>query len=65
MFSSAADLMQKTPTFWEKFVRMKLDRDFGGLHSFLNDPYPSGPNAYFQRIEANLEHLRQRMTPAS
>jgi hypothetical protein len=65
MFSSAADLMQKTPTFWEKFVRMKLDRDFGGLHSFLNDPYPSGPNAYFQRIEANLERLRQRMTPAS
>ena len=60
MFTSAADLMQKTPTFWEKFVRVKLDSDFGGLHSFLNDPYPAGPNPYFQRIEANLERLRQR-----
>jgi hypothetical protein len=65
MFTSAADLMQKTPVFWEKFVRPKLDRDFGGLHQFLNDPYPSGPNAYFQRIKANLERLRQRITPAT
>ena len=61
MFSSAADLMRKTPAFWEKFVRVKLDRDFGGLHQFLNDPYPSGPNYYFERIEANLERLRQRV----
>jgi len=65
MFSSAADLMQKTPTFWEKFVRVKLDRDFGSLHQFLNDPYPSGPNSYFERIEANIERLRQRITPAA
>ena len=64
MFSSAEDLMRKTPAFWEKFVRVKLDRDFGGLHQFLNDPYPAGPNWYFQRIEANLERLRQRLTPA-
>jgi hypothetical protein len=64
LFTSADDLMWKTPTFWEKLVRVKLDRDFGGLHRFLNDPYPSGPNAYFQRIEANLERLRQRLTPA-
>jgi hypothetical protein len=61
MFSSADDLMQKTPTFWEKFVRLKLDQDFGGLHRFLNDPYPSGPNSYFERIEANIERLRNRM----
>ena len=65
MFSSAADLMRKTPAFWEKFVRVKLDRDFGGLHKYLNDPYPAGPNHYFERIEANLERLRQRLTPAS
>jgi hypothetical protein len=52
--------MQKTPAFWEKFARVKLDRDFGGLHQFLNDPYPAGHNAYFERIEANIERLRQR-----
>ena len=61
MFSSAEDLMRKTPTFWDKFVRMKLDRDFGGLHRFLNDPYPSGPNSYFDRIEANIQRLRQHV----
>lgn len=60
MFSSASDLMQKTPAFWEKFVRVKLDRDFGGMHKFLNDPYPAGPNPYVERIEANIQRLRQR-----
>ena len=65
MFSSAEDLMQKTPAFWEKFVRLKLDRDFGGLHRFLNDPYPSGPNSYFERIGANIERLRQRVASGS
>jgi hypothetical protein len=64
MFTSADDLMQKTPAFWEKFVRLKLDRDFGGLHQFLNSPYPAGPNPYFQRIEANIEQLRRRIATA-
>jgi predicted metal-dependent HD superfamily phosphohydrolase len=65
MFSSAEDLMRKTPTFWEKIVRVKLDRDFGGQHCFLKDPYPTGPNPYFQRIALNLERLRLRITPAN
>jgi len=58
MFSSAADLMQKTPAFWEKYVQVKLNRDFGGLYRFLNDPYPHGPNWYLQRVEENMEKLR-------
>jgi hypothetical protein len=37
-----------------------LDRDFGGLHQFLNQPYPSGPNYYFERIEANMEKVRRQ-----
>jgi hypothetical protein len=61
MFSSAEDLLRKTPDFWEKFVRVKLDRDFGGVHAFLNDPYPAGPNPYVLRIEDNLQRLRQRL----
>lgn len=60
-FSSAADLMQKTPAFWEKYVQMKLERDFGGIHRFLNDPYPDGPNYYIQRIEANVKRLREQL----
>lgn len=64
MFSSAADLMQKTPAFWEKYVQLKLNRDFGGLYRFLSDPYPDGPNEYWQRIEANMEKLRKRLAAA-
>jgi hypothetical protein len=63
-FSSASDLMRKTPVFWEKYVLLKLDRDFGGLYRYLNDPYPSGTNEYLQRIEANMERLRGKMAPA-
>jgi hypothetical protein len=61
MFSSATDLMQKTPAFWEKYVQVKLSRDFGGLYRFLSDPYPSGPNYYLDRIEANMKKLRQQI----
>jgi hypothetical protein len=60
MYSSAEDLMKKTPNFWDKFVRLKLDQEFGALYRFLNDPYPNGPNTYLERIEANMERLRRR-----
>lgn len=62
-FTSAEDLMQKTPVFWKKIVFGKLEHEFGGLYQFLNSPYPHGPNAYLNRIEANVEQLKQR-TPA-
>jgi hypothetical protein len=61
MFSSAADLMQKTPGFWEKYVRTKLDNDFNGLYRFMNDPYPSGSNYYVDKIEANIARLRRKL----
>lgn len=56
-FSSAEDLMSKTPIFWKKHVREKLEREFAGMHHFLNNPYPDGPNFYLSRIEANLQRL--------
>ena len=61
LFNSAEDLMRKTPAFWEGYVRPKLTRDFGGLHGFLNDPFPHGPNEYLERIEANIACLKQRL----
>jgi hypothetical protein len=64
MYSSADDLMRKTPHFWENFVQVKLNRDFGGLHQFLNDPYPNGPNDYLKRINAHMERLRRRSAPS-
>jgi hypothetical protein len=61
LFVSAADLRQKTPGFWQEYARVKLDRDFGGLYRFLNEPYPSGPNDYIRRIEANMARLRHEL----
>lgn len=59
-FASAEDLMSKTPAFWEKYVRVKIDKDFLGLHHYLERPYPGGPNEYIQRVEANIARLRAR-----
>lgn len=58
-FTSAGDLMQKTPKFWKMIVLGKLEHEFGGLYQFLNSPYPHGPNAYLNSIEANVERLKQ------
>jgi hypothetical protein len=60
-FSSAEDLMQKTPLFWEKYVQSKINREFIGLYRFLSDPYPDGPNAYLVQIEANIARLRREL----
>jgi hypothetical protein len=59
-FTSVTDMVNKTPMFWSGFVLPKLKRDFGGLYRFLNDPYPSGPNWYVDRVEANMNRIRQR-----
>lgn len=60
-FASAEDLMQKTPLFWENYGRNKINREFLGLHRFLNDPYPDGPNDYLDRIESNIARLRRQL----
>jgi hypothetical protein len=60
-FTSAEDLMQKTPLFWDKYVRNKINRDFLGLYRCLSDPYPDGPNPYLERIEANIARLRREL----
>jgi hypothetical protein len=57
-FSSTEDLMLKTPAFWENYVLPKLNTDFEGLYRFLNDPYPTGPNQYIQKIQANMLRLK-------
>ncbi len=65
LFASAADLMQKTPGFWEKYVIPKLGRDFGAIYEFLRRPYPDGPNEYVDRINANIDRLRRQLAGGS
>jgi hypothetical protein len=60
-FSSADDLMQKTPLFWEKYVQSKISREFLGLYRFLSQPYPDGPNFYVDQIEANVARIRREL----
>jgi hypothetical protein len=60
-FSSADDLMQKTPIFWEKYVQSKISKEFLGLYHFLSDPYPDGPNWYIEKIEANVARIRREL----
>ena len=60
-FSSPTDLMRRTPEFWSEFVRPKLDCDFGGMYRFLNEPFPDGPNWYVQRIQTNIERVKERV----
>ena len=59
MFSSARDLLVKTPNFWEKYVKPKLDRDLGEPQRYLRQPWPDGPNIYMDKIEANMKRLRE------
>jgi hypothetical protein len=60
-FTSADDLMQKTPLFWEKYVQSKINREFLGLYLFLSNPYPDGPNPYVEQIEANVARIRREL----
>lgn len=64
-FESAEELMRKTPAFWENYVQPKINRDFGRLYIFLNDPYPDGPNPYLQWIEANIARIRKATSSSS
>ena len=64
-FNSVEDLMQKTPMFWEKYVRAKISNDFLALYQFLSDPYPDGPSWYMNRIEHNITKLKRELGVAA
>jgi hypothetical protein len=57
-YASAAELIERTPGFWENFVRPKLNGEFGGVYRFLAQPYPGGENAYTLQIERNIQAIR-------
>lgn len=59
-FASAEDLMSRTPQFWYKFVRPKLESDFQAVYRFLARPYPAGDNPYLDAIESNISEIQRR-----
>ncbi|MEY2878366.1 MAG: hypothetical protein RLZZ15_746 [Verrucomicrobiota bacterium] len=64
-FSSAADLAARTPIFWQKFVRAKLESDFQAVYRFLARPYPQGSNAYILAVEKNIAIIERRAARAA
>jgi hypothetical protein len=59
-FKSPADLIEKTPIFWKKFVQPKLESDYMAVYRFLASPYPHGPNPYLDAVEKNIAKIKRR-----
>lgn len=53
-FRTADELYQRTPFFWNHYVKPKLEGDFLGVYRFLSQPYPAGKNPYIQAVEKNI-----------
>ena len=60
-FANAEELRQKTPNFWDKYVKPKLDSDFLGVYRFLEDPKAPGRNPYMEMVEKNISRLRREI----
>jgi hypothetical protein len=58
-FKSAQDLVKSTPGFWAGYVKPKINRDFEGLHHFLEAE--NGSNSYIDRIQANIDRLETEL----
>ncbi|HVU22793.1 MAG TPA: hypothetical protein VHE13_01635 [Opitutus sp.] len=60
-FKSADDLIARTPDFWRKFVKRKLEVDFQNACRFLAQPYPGGVNPYLAAVERNIAIIEDRV----
>jgi hypothetical protein len=60
IFSSAGDLIARTPGFWREVVLPKLENEFQGAYRYLADPFPNGPNAYLNAVVRNIGVIEQR-----
>jgi hypothetical protein len=52
-----ADLVADTPAFWRSFVLPRLECELLGVHRFLAEPYPDGPNKYIEAVEDNIRRI--------
>ncbi len=57
-YASAADLLAKTPGFYENVAKKRLDGLFGGLHEIMATHF-GGANPYRERIERNIAFLKE------
>jgi hypothetical protein len=57
VFASAADLIFKTPHFYQGATR-RLREDLGSCYNYVEDSL-GGQNLYFDELEKNINHARQ------
>ncbi len=56
-YHAIGELLEKTPRFWENYVRPLLDFEAGGVHRYLTTA--GQPNPYLQAVEANISEVRR------
>jgi hypothetical protein len=56
LFSSAADLIFKTPRFYQGATK-RLRQDLGGCFNYVEHDF-GGQNVYFDELEKNINHAR-------
>ena len=57
-YSSAEDLVLKTPAFYEGVARTRIDRKLGGADRYAESHF-DGPNLYQAEIDRNMGFLRE------
>lgn len=57
-YSSAEDLVLKTPAFYEGVARARIDRKLGGADRYAESHF-DGPNLYQAEIDRNMGFLRE------
>ena len=63
-FRSAEELKERTPFFWNHYVKPKLEGDFLAVYRFLDRPYASGKNPYMLASEKNIAIIAKRSLAA-
>ncbi len=58
-YLSVKDMYEKTPTFWQNYVRPMLDFEAAGVHRYLTTA--GQPNPYLQAVDANLAEVQRRL----
>ncbi|HEY4249176.1 MAG TPA: HD domain-containing protein [Lacunisphaera sp.] len=56
-YHEISELLEKTPRFWENYVRPLLDFEAGGVHRYLTTA--GQPNPYLQAVEANIAEVQR------
>ena len=65
LFKSQEDLTRKTPDFWAKLIRPKLETQLQSVYRFLARPYPDGCNVYLEAVERNIAVVRSRIAAST